>query len=112
MEPVSAPSSFALPSPTVAYLGDGKGGLFKHTATWKWGEGEWKVVVKKEMGTKRVEKELPVMKEDLTPHANRVGRAKLKMHDSAGVTVPHRTHAIPDRLSKFETGQQWSYLGE
>ena len=40
------------------------------------------MVVKKEMGTKRVEKELPVMKEDLTPHANRVGRAKLKMHEA------------------------------
>lgn len=37
------------------------------------------MVVKKEMGTKRVEKELPVMKEDLTPHANRVGKAKQKM---------------------------------
>lgn len=82
MDTVVAPSSFTLPAPTFAYLGDGKGGLFKHTATWKWSEGEWKVVVKKEMGTKRVEKELPVMKEDLTPHANRVGRAKLKIHEA------------------------------
>ena len=63
MEAVAAPSSFTLPPPTCAYLGDGRGGLFKHTATWAWSEGEWKVVVKKEMGTKRVEKEVPVMKE-------------------------------------------------
>lgn len=35
----------------------------------------------KELGVKRVEKELPVMKEDMSQHAMRVGKAKQKMHE-------------------------------
>ena len=65
LEAMSPPSAFNLPGPTSALVSDGKGGLIRKTAYWSWGESEWKVIVKKEsMGTKRVEKALPLMKDE------------------------------------------------
>ncbi|KAI5123988.1 hypothetical protein M0805_006399 [Coniferiporia weirii] len=81
LEPLSPPSAFALPEPTCVFVGDGKGGLVKRTASWTWEESEWKVVVKKDAGTRRIEKELPVLKEDTSMHANRIGRTKQKIHE-------------------------------
>lgn len=79
-EPLSPPSAFSLPRPTCVYMVDGKGGIMKRTATWSWDEDEWKVVVKKEQkGIKRVEKELPVLKDDISASSNRIGRAKQKV---------------------------------
>ncbi|KAF7983264.1 hypothetical protein HWV62_22896 [Athelia sp. TMB] len=70
--PVSPPSTFTLPEPTVSYLPvtDGKGKKHervKRTAQWSWAEGEWMLIVKKDAngGSSRVERPLPaVNKED------------------------------------------------
>lgn len=88
LEPMSPPSAFTLPTTTFAFVGDGKGGLVKRTASWTWDEGEWKVLVRKEMGVKRVEKELPVMKEDMSQHAMRVGKVKQKVHEAGQKLKP------------------------
>ncbi|EJD03017.1 uncharacterized protein FOMMEDRAFT_168105 [Fomitiporia mediterranea MF3/22] len=90
LEPIQPPSVFALPPPTCSFVGDGKGGLVKRTATWNWDEGEWKVSVKKDLGLKRVEKELPALKEDTTQHANRVGKAKQKIYETGQKLKTHR----------------------
>lgn len=82
LEALQPPSNFTLPEPTCIFTGDGKGGIVKHTASWAWEEEEWKVLVKKEVGTRRVEKELPVLKEDPSAHANRLGRAKQKVYEA------------------------------
>ncbi|KAL5485172.1 hypothetical protein ACEPAI_7814 [Sanghuangporus weigelae] len=83
LELVPPPSAFSLPSPTVTYVGDGRGGLVKRTASWTWDEGEWKVSIRKELGLKRVEKEPPVPKDDVTQHANRAGKAKQKVYEAS-----------------------------
>ncbi|KAF9562764.1 hypothetical protein CPC08DRAFT_662667 [Agrocybe pediades] len=65
--PLSPPNAFALPENTTIYLPDGKGGRLKRTATWKWEEPEWCVVVHKEGGgLSRVERPLPTPKEETT----------------------------------------------
>ncbi|KAL5523814.1 hypothetical protein ACEPAG_7987 [Sanghuangporus baumii] len=83
LESVPPPSAFSLPSPVVTYVGDGRGGLVKRTASWTWDEGEWKVSIRKELGLKRVEKEPPVPKDDVTQHANRAGKAKQKVYEAS-----------------------------
>lgn len=71
-QPVPPPSAFALPQPTIAYLKDsdpkGAERRVKRVAMWGWEETEWRVVVKKEGEdeSKRVERPLPVPKEDGT----------------------------------------------
>ncbi|THH07763.1 hypothetical protein EW145_g3164 [Phellinidium pouzarii] len=82
LDPMSPPSAFTLPEPTCVFLSDRKGGLIKRTARWNWEEREWKVVVRKEVGSKRIEKELPVLREDTSMHANRIGRAKQRLHET------------------------------
>ncbi|KAE9401584.1 hypothetical protein BT96DRAFT_956464 [Gymnopus androsaceus JB14] len=52
-------------SPPNAYLRDSNGKRVKRTATWKWEEPEWKVLVRKEDGAvSRVEKPMPSAKEE------------------------------------------------
>lgn len=82
LESLPPPSNFTLAEATCVFIGDGKGGLVKRTASWAWEEEEWKVIVRKEVGTRRVEKELPVLKEDTSEHANRLGRAKQKVYEA------------------------------
>lgn len=82
LDSLPPPSNFVLPEPTCVFIGDGKGGLVKRTASWVWEEEEWKVIVRKEVGTRRVEKELPVLKEDTSAHTNRLGRAKQKVYEA------------------------------
>lgn len=80
---VSPPNAFALPDDTVVFLADGKGGRVKRTATWRWEEGEWKVLIKKDgSGLSRVERPLPVPKEDNVT-GNRLFKAAAKMRESA-----------------------------
>lgn len=83
LEPVSPPSGFTLPPPTVSYVSDGRGGLVKRAASWTWDEGEWKVSVRKDFGLKRVEKELPVPKDDGSQYANKAGKAKQKVYEAS-----------------------------
>jgi len=79
-EPISPPSAFSLPPSVSATTGDGNGGFVKRSASWRWEEGEWKVVVKPEnSGVKRVEKELPVLRDDSAASStSKLGKAKIK----------------------------------
>jgi hypothetical protein len=64
-QPMSPPNSFTLPESTTVYLPDGKGRRLKRTATWRWEEPEWRVLVHKERNTiSRVERPLPTIKDD------------------------------------------------
>lgn len=63
-QPLSPPNAFALPNNTTTYLPDGKGGRLKRTATWKWEEPEWRVVVHNGSGLSRVERPLPSLKDE------------------------------------------------
>lgn len=58
-DPISPPNAFALPDPSTTYLTDSQGQRIKRTATWRWEEAEWKVIVRKEDTLLRVEKPLP-----------------------------------------------------
>ncbi|KAK7468331.1 hypothetical protein VKT23_002846 [Stygiomarasmius scandens] len=61
-QPVSPPNAFFLPEPTTVFVRDGNGRRIKRTATWRWEESEWRVLVRKEGGAmSRVEKPLPAM---------------------------------------------------
>ncbi|KAJ3838706.1 Peroxin/Dysferlin domain-containing protein [Lentinula raphanica] len=65
LQPVSPPAAFTLPEPTSVYLHDSHGRRVKRTATWKWEEPEWRVLVKKEDGAvSRVERPVPAVKEE------------------------------------------------
>jgi hypothetical protein len=82
-QPVSPPSVFTLPPVTIAYLQKGKGRV-KRTATWRWEEEEWRVLVKREgSGTSRVERPLPAVNEDI-PTGKRLLKAAGMMKESNG----------------------------
>ena len=62
---MSPPNSFTLPESTTVSLPDGKGGRLKRTATWRWEEPEWRVLVHKEHNTvSREERPLPAIKDE------------------------------------------------
>ena len=64
-QPMSPPNSFTLPESTTVSLPDGKGGRLKRTATWRWEEPEWRVLVHKEHNTvSREERPLPTIKDE------------------------------------------------
>ncbi|ETW80460.1 hypothetical protein HETIRDRAFT_33336 [Heterobasidion irregulare TC 32-1] len=96
-QPVSPPSAFTLPSPTIVYLPDGKGGRVKRVAMWGWEESEWKVVVRKEgEGSTRVERPLPLPKEEtiVTSSGGRLFKAAGKMMEaSSSVSAASSTGA-------------------
>ena len=74
------------------FIGDGKGGLLKRTASWSWDESEWKVVVKRENGggTKRIEKEPPSTKDDesMSTPTRRLSKIKNKVHETGQKIKP------------------------
>ncbi|KAJ3788658.1 Peroxin/Dysferlin domain-containing protein [Lentinula aff. detonsa] len=83
LQPVSPPNAFALPEPTSVYLRDSNGRQVKRTATWKWEEPEWRVLVRKEDGAvSRVEKPVPVAKEE-NPSLLMKAAGKMKEVNSA-----------------------------
>lgn len=97
---VSPPNAFSLPEPAVAFLPDGKGGRVKRTATWRWEEGEWKVLVRKDgvAGVTRVERPLPDEKE--SPPANRILKAVGMKRDSISasgekIAMSEQTPEVP-----------------
>jgi len=62
---MTPPSALSLPSPSVIYLPGRNGKRIKRTATWRWEEPEWGVVVNKDgTGVKRVEKNPPGIGEE------------------------------------------------
>jgi len=81
--PLSPPNAFILPENTTVYLPGEKGGRLKRTATWKWEEPEWRVVVHKEGGgLSRVERPLPSLKEE-TPNSSRLLKAADRLRTSS-----------------------------
>ncbi|KAF9484475.1 hypothetical protein BDN70DRAFT_825564 [Pholiota conissans] len=87
-QPLSPPNAFNLPENTTVILSDEKGGRIKRTATWRWEEPEWRVIVRKDGGTpSRVERPLPNLKEE-TPNSSRLLKAAGRLRDSsAGLSV-------------------------
>ncbi|KAF5385993.1 hypothetical protein D9615_002419 [Tricholomella constricta] len=81
-QPVSPPNAFTLPAPTTVFLADGKGGRVKRTATWRWEEPEWKVVVHRDGGgLSRVERPIP---EDNPTPAGASGTTGSRLLKAAG----------------------------
>lgn len=90
-QPVAPPSAFGLPSSTTVYMMEGKTRM-KRTATWKWEEEEWRVLVCKEGGggLTRIERPVPTGDElAATAGANRILKAAGKMRQAsvAGLAV-------------------------
>ncbi|PFH51994.1 hypothetical protein AMATHDRAFT_2483 [Amanita thiersii Skay4041] len=66
-QPASPPNAFSLPKPTAVFLLDNQGKRVRRTATWRWEEPEWRVLVRRNVGgLNRVERPLPGLKEDGT----------------------------------------------
>uniref|UniRef100_A0A0W0GDZ1 TECPR1-like DysF domain-containing protein n=1 Tax=Moniliophthora roreri TaxID=221103 RepID=A0A0W0GDZ1_MONRR len=64
-QPIQPPNLFTLPEDTIVYLREQDGKRVKRTATWRWEEPEWRVLVRKEDGvTNRVERPLPSTKDE------------------------------------------------
>ncbi|KAL0580342.1 hypothetical protein V5O48_001679 [Marasmius crinis-equi] len=84
---VAPPNLFTLPEDSVVYLPDRQGRRVKRTATWKWEEPEWKVLIKREDGvTNRVEKPLPATKEETTSTGMLMKKMK-EMNSNAGTST-------------------------
>ncbi|KAH9485290.1 Peroxisomal membrane protein PEX30 [Psilocybe cubensis] len=86
--PLSPPNAFSLPPNTTIYLEDEKGGKLKRTATWKWEEPEWRVVVRRTGGgLSRVERPLPSIKDE-SPNSSRLLKAASRLRDpGSNITV-------------------------
>ncbi|KAH8107801.1 integral peroxisomal membrane peroxin-domain-containing protein [Cristinia sonorae] len=83
-QPVAPPSAFTLPTSTTAYIMEGSTRM-KRTATWKWEEEEWRVLVCKEgQGLSRIERPVP-KGDDLAAGAgaNRILKAAGKMRQAS-----------------------------
>lgn len=80
--PLLPPNAFSLPENTTVYIRDETGARVKRTATWKWEEPEWKVLVRKEGqgGVNRVERPLP----NVDPSGNGTGSSGSKLLKAAG----------------------------
>ncbi|KAL6308169.1 integral peroxisomal membrane peroxin-domain-containing protein [Sparassis latifolia] len=95
-QPLSPPSSFALPAPTTVYMSDGRGGRVKRKARWGWEEAEWRVMVRSEGGAlARVERPLPKEKEEGTA-TSAILRAAGKMREGS------TNGSSPERLREKE----------
>ena len=65
LQPMTPPNAFTLPESTTLYLPDGKGGRLKRTATWRWEEPEWRVLVHKDGApVSRVERPFSTVKDE------------------------------------------------
>ncbi|KAK1224229.1 hypothetical protein PQX77_012886 [Marasmius sp. AFHP31] len=98
---VAPPNLFTLPEDSVVFLPDRQGQRVKRTATWKWDEPEWKVLVKREDGVStRVEKPLPTTKDESTSSGILMKKMKEMNSSSAGSSAPksdtHETEAADD----------------
>lgn len=95
--PVSPPNAFSLPDITTVYLPDGNGRTLKRTATWKWEEPEWRVLVRKSGGgLSRIERPLPAIKED-NPNGSRLLKAAGRFRESGSLGNVNSTP--PDKIS-------------
>ncbi|TFK75316.1 hypothetical protein BDN72DRAFT_874554 [Pluteus cervinus] len=88
LQPASPPNGFTLPEDTTIYLPNGRGGRTKRTARWRWEEPEWKVLVRKDgTGSMRVDRPLPVTKED-SQSANKLMKVAGIFKDSTAPSSP------------------------
>lgn len=86
-QPLSPPNAFSLPENTTVYLSDEKRGRLKRTATWKWEEPEWRVLVHKEGGgLSRVERPLPSAKDEAL-NSSRLLKAAGHMNNATADTT-------------------------
>lgn len=84
-QPLSPPNAFMLPENTTVYLPDNSGGRVKRTATWRWEEPEWRVMVRKDAGNlSRVERPLPSVKDE-NPNSSRLLKAAGRLRDSSNI---------------------------
>ncbi|KAF8504006.1 Peroxin/Dysferlin domain-containing protein [Gautieria morchelliformis] len=73
-QPVPPPSAFSLPPPTSVFLPAPNGKRVKRTATWRWEDGEWGLLINSDgAGVKRVEKKPPGLEEE--EGGSRIARA-------------------------------------
>jgi hypothetical protein len=86
-EPVSPPSAFTLPEPTTVFLKDAMGQRVRRTATWRWEEGEWKVLVKEDGRATRVEKPLPTANPESVPGSKMAGKMREPPNAEASMSV-------------------------
>jgi len=92
-QPLSPPNAFSLPENTTVYLSDNKGGRLKRTATWKWEEPEWRVLVHKDGGgLSRVERPLPTVREE-SPNSSRLLKAAGRMNSTSTADTTKSTAA-------------------
>lgn len=81
--PVSPPNAFSLPKSTKVTVSSGTGVRIQRTATWRWEEPEWRLVVRRADGSQsRVERPLPSMDKE---GAGRL--LKGKRRESSGSTT-------------------------
>ncbi|KAF9529292.1 integral peroxisomal membrane peroxin-domain-containing protein [Crepidotus variabilis] len=112
-QPMSPPDAFNLPDSTTVYLSDGKGGRLKRTATWKWEEPEWRVLVHKEGSQiSRVERPIPTINENA--NSSRLLKAAGRLREGSIDTKPADDHTSEDPQEPVDEetltdGDGWVY---
>ncbi|KAF8972946.1 Peroxin/Dysferlin domain-containing protein [Flammula alnicola] len=92
--PINPPNAFTLPENTTVYLPDENGGRLKRTATWKWEEPEWRVIVHKDGDSlSRVERPLPSVKEENT-NSSRLLKAAGRLRESGSLGSVNTSAAL------------------
>lgn len=121
-QPVAPPSVFALPPTTTVYAPDGKGGRVKRTARWAWEEGEWKVVVRREVNgapeVKRIEKQPLFVQEDTQSGSKLAMKLKNAVSSSSqdfgsSLPVDHKdgdAHAPAEREEYLTDPDGWTFF--
>lgn len=105
--PVSPPNAFLLPDNTTVYLLDNEGRRVKRTATWKWEETEWRVLIRKDGGgLSRVERPLPSIKEE-SSNGSRLLKAAGRLRESGTLTNPSSTAGNPKGGTATSDGDQF-----
>jgi Integral peroxisomal membrane peroxin len=100
-QPLSPPNAFSLPENTTVYLSDEKRGRLKRTATWKWEEPEWRVLVHKEGGgLSRVEHPLPSAKDETLTSSRPLKAAGHTNNTTADTTKNTAATSETDHISE------------
>ncbi len=104
--PLSPPNAFTLPENTTVYLPADNGGRLKRTATWRWEEPEWRVMVRKDGGSlSRVERPLPSLKEE-SPNGSRLLKAAGRLRDSSSIASVNSASTTDSSKNVATNGDQ------
>ena len=104
--PLSPPNAFTLPENTTVYLPAENGGRLKRTATWRWEEPEWRVMVRKDGGSlSRVERPLPSLKEE-SPNGSRLLKAAGRLRDSSSIASVNSASTTDSSKNVATNGDQ------